>query len=109
MRWLANLRCAATGIAVERFRMANNRWPNTLDELVPKFIERVETDPYTAEPLLYKKFADGVAVYSVGQDLKDDGGDVVSKLRGNQPRGEYDVTQPTDLGMRLWDVEKRGR
>jgi hypothetical protein len=36
----------------------------------------ITTDPFTGEPLRLKKVGGEWVVYSVGQDLKDDGGDV---------------------------------
>jgi hypothetical protein len=37
---------------------------------------KATTDPFSSEPLLLKKTADGWRVYSVGPDLKDDGGEL---------------------------------
>src|SRR5204862_474929 len=34
----ALLLCAAAGLALERYRLANNRWPEKLDELAPKYL-----------------------------------------------------------------------
>ena len=37
LRTVARLRAARVAIAIERFRLANRRWPDRLDELVPRF------------------------------------------------------------------------
>jgi hypothetical protein len=36
-----------------------------------------KTDPFTDEPLIVKRLAEGWLIYSVGDDLKDDGGDLI--------------------------------
>jgi hypothetical protein len=90
----ARLRCAAAAIAAERFRRANGRWPTTLDELVPRYLSAVPHDPFDIKPLKLARRPDGIVIYSVGPDGKDDGGN----LGGGQDR---------DLGLRLWDVKHR--
>lgn len=76
---------------------------------MPQFLKKIEEDPYTSKPLLFKRFDDGIAIYSVGMDLKDDGGDVVRKVLDRSKRGEYQYSRHKDWGIRLWDVEKRGK
>ncbi len=39
------LRCAATALACERFRLRNNRWPRGLEELVPDYLQEIPCDP----------------------------------------------------------------
>jgi hypothetical protein len=95
---VARLRCAATLLAVERFRLARGRWPVTLDELVPAQLARVPTDPFDGKPLRYRRLADGVVIYSVGPDGTDDG--------GNLSRA-FEAAAGTDVGFRLWDVAAR--
>jgi hypothetical protein len=57
-------------------------------------------DPYTGEPLRFKALDDGILIYSVGPDGRDDGG----KINRQQP-----LAAGTDLGFRLWDVAGRRR
>src|SRR5262249_12834224 len=68
------LRCAVVMLALERFRRANNRWPDRLTELVPILLSRVPVDPFDAAPLRYRRLDDGVAVYSIGPDGEDNAG-----------------------------------
>ena len=70
----ARLRCAATAAVVERYRLANGRFPGQLSDITPEYIAEIPTDPFTASPLLYKMTDEGCVIYSVGQDGKDDGG-----------------------------------
>jgi hypothetical protein len=73
-RETARLRAAATGVAAVRFRKVEGRWPRSLAELAPKWIERAPVDPFTGAPLLYAVDGEGVRIYSVGLNSADDGG-----------------------------------
>jgi hypothetical protein len=70
----ATLRCSRASLAVERYRLANGALPDSLDALVPKFLNAVPTDPFNGQPLRYKRLAAGYVVYSVGEDGVDNGG-----------------------------------
>lgn len=98
----AKVACAIVAVAAERFRLANNRWPRSLDELRPRYLAEIPPDPYTGRPLLYASKPNGVAVYSVGQDGVDGKGEVLRLPRGDNG------TLPHDLGVRLWDPDHRG-
>jgi hypothetical protein len=94
----AEMRCAEAALAAEEYRLANGRWPDRLDELVPKLLPAVPTDPFDGQPIRLKRLPDGVVVYSVGPDRTDDGGILD---QGSRPR------RGPDLGFRLWDVTHR--
>ena len=94
----AALRCEATALAAERYRREHGAWPQSLDLLSPDLIASVPNDPFTGDPLIYRRLPDSVVIYSVGLDGKDDGGNV----------DVVNVSQPgTDIGIRLWDPAKR--
>ena len=83
-RCLANLRLAMTAIALEQFRAAHgNQYPATLAELTPAYLTAAPQDPFDGQPLRYRKQASGYVLYSVGQDLKDNGGKPTPGGRGN--------------------------
>jgi hypothetical protein len=76
---------AQTVCALERYRLANGMYPETLDALVPQFIEKLPHDIIGGKPLIYRPTADqpspssGAAsgkflLYSVGWNEMDDGG-----------------------------------
>ncbi len=96
----ARARCAAVGVAVERYRRRHRRWPDALSDLTPQFLKAVPADPFDGQPLRYRKDEEGAVVYSVGPDGKDDGG-AFDKLDGRQPG--------SDLGFRLWEPALRGQ
>jgi hypothetical protein len=66
---------AEIACALERFRVANGRFPEQLGALAPQFINKVPNDVLTGEPYKYR-CADGqtFAFYSVGWNEKDDRG-----------------------------------
>jgi hypothetical protein len=97
LRGQARLRCLAVGIACERFRQANGRWPKELAEIPKSILAEVPRDPYVDAPLKYKVLPDGIVVYSVAEDQQDNEG----KLTYTNPKpGE-------DVGTRLWSPEFR--
>ncbi len=99
VRIQAGLAYAESGLACERFRIAHERWPESLAELVKaKLLDAAPTDPYDGQPLRLVKRKDGITVYSVGKDKEDNGGNI-------DPNGESGPG--TDLGFRLWDPKHR--
>jgi hypothetical protein len=96
-RATAEARCTVIGIACERFRQKHNRWPETLAELVPAFLPAVPLDPFTAEPLRYVKLKEGGVVFSVGKDLRGDGGTLDAP----------DSPPNTHARFRLWNPDRR--
>ena len=61
--------------ALERYRLAHGEYPETLDALVPQFIETIPHDIIGGAPLIYRPTVDGkFLLYSVGWNEKDDGG-----------------------------------
>ena len=90
----ARLRCAVAAIAAERYRIANNRWPSSADELVKSgLLKEIYNDPFDGQPLRWKRTATGIIIYSVGPDRTDNGGKL--NRSGGQAPG-------TDIGFELW-------
>lgn len=97
IRTKAGLRTAAVAIAAERYRMANGHWPARLDELVPKFLKELPTDPFDGQPLKTTQKDGSFVVYSIGMDRIDNGGQI-----------DQAPFQPgSDIGFRLFDPGKR--
>ena len=67
---------ARTALAVERYRLANGRLPESLDALVPAYIEQIPRDFWNkGNPLKYRVFEDGAfVVYSLSKNGTDEGG-----------------------------------
>lgn len=98
-RTQAHVRATILALAAERYRLKQQRWPESLDDLVKeKLIEAIPADPYAGAPLRMKKLHDGLVFYSVGRDKLDNGGHL-DRNRMLEPG--------VDLGIRLWDVNSR--
>ena len=66
---------ARTAIALERYRLANGNYPDSLGALATQFNAQVPHDIFGGQPLHYRKAADGnFILYSVGWNEADDGG-----------------------------------
>lgn len=99
------LEAAILALAAERFRLERGRWPESLEDLVPAYAAGVPKDRFGPGNLRLARREDGIVIYSVGQDQKDDGGAIE-----RQDEGQDDVEDSPggrDLGFRLWDPDKR--
>jgi hypothetical protein len=98
MRTQAALACTTVALAAERFRRDRGLWPGSLAELVPAYLGAMPRDPFDGLPLRFRRTADGLVIYSIGPDGTDDGGNLTRTLP---------PANGTDLGIRLWDPERR--
>ncbi|MGI9244485.1 MAG: hypothetical protein ACR2RV_27035 [Verrucomicrobiales bacterium] len=74
-------------IALERYYIQNGEYPESLDALVPEFLEEVPRDIVADAPLHYKRTGDGrYQIYSIGWDGTDGGGEVSIKDNGSIDR-----------------------
>jgi len=71
---MARLESARVALAALRFQRKHGRLPETLDALVPDFLEAVPPDPFDGKPLRYRTRRDAFVVYAVGENAEDDGG-----------------------------------
>jgi len=69
---------ARLSAALAVYRAEHGRYPDKLDALAPGLIQAVPGDPFNDKPLTYRLTDKGYILYSVGKDMKDDGG----KTRG---------------------------
>ena len=70
----ARLHLALAAIAAERYRLKHGSLPESLDALVPNFLEAIPMDPFDGKPVRYKRLEKGYCLYSIGENLVDDGG-----------------------------------
>lgn len=92
-RHQALMRATQAALAVERYRVAEGRLPQSLDDLVPVYIKAVPIDPCDGRPLKYRTLEPGFVVYSVDDDLDDNGG-AEPGSRGRDGQGRH---LPCDL------------
>ena len=87
---------AALACALERYRLANGQFPETLEPLTPRFISRAPNDVITGQPYKYHRADDGQFIlYSVGWNDKDDGG-VPGKVLFDQTQGDWVWSYPAN-------------
>lgn len=61
--------------ALEAYHLEHGRYPESLDSLVGEYIPRIPSDPFTdRKPFIYKLHGESYILYSVGPDMKDNGG-----------------------------------
>lgn len=71
--------------AIETFRLDTNQLPESLNALVPTYLDAVPTDPYTEQPILYKTRDLGYVVYSAGPNAIDEDAAEPEGLNGDIP------------------------
>jgi hypothetical protein len=82
---------AQIACALERYHLAHNKYPETLDALSPQFIAQIPHDIINGQPLHYRRTDDGnFLLYSVGWNEMDDGGQVVLAKDGSVDREKGD-------------------
>ncbi len=80
-----------TEVALRRYKLDHGRYPDRLKQLAPAYLRAVPIDPFgRGKPLRYKPLKGGseYLLYSLGQDMRDDGGAAVSLSSGGGS-GDY--------------------
>lgn len=91
---------AIVACALERYRLAQGSFPESLQSLSPRFLQKMPHDIVTGAPLKYRRTSDGrFILYSVGWNEKDDGGQVVQPT---EKRGEPDRKPGWELTEGDW-------
>jgi hypothetical protein len=90
---LARLRMTGAALALRAYRLEHPGAPPPTDltALVPAALPAVPRDPFSDGPLRVKAGDDGVRVYSVGPDGRDDGGTPVAPDRPFNPGSTGDL------------------
>ena len=81
-------------IAIIRYKQDTGAFPESLDKLVEKgYIKHVPVDPFSDKPLAYRKTDNSFLLYSWGENLKDDDGQVTRDKKGKiiqwTPEGDW--------------------
>ncbi len=66
--------------AIECYRLKTERFPDSLDVLTPDYLPRIPSDRFTNKPLVYRPAPAGYVLYSVGKNLRDDGGETINDV-----------------------------
>lgn len=93
---------ALVSLHIERYRADHGVYPDSLDALVPAYLESLPIDPWDDAPIRYRRLAPGedafgrpFLLYSVGADRTDDNG--VSSLPPRQRDRVMFAPIPADL------------
>ncbi|MFO0883639.1 MAG: hypothetical protein U0894_05535 [Pirellulales bacterium] len=86
------------GICLELYKRDHGAWPESLEAMVPKYLEEVPLDWMNGKPLGYVMTHDGPQIYSVGANLKDDSGYV-----------EFDQEEGFSYDFPIWPFGRRFR
>jgi hypothetical protein len=94
-RGQASVDLARLACALERYRLANGQFPDTLEALSPKFIAKIPADLINGQPLKYRRTTDGqFLLYSVGWNGTDAGGKIAFTKQGNPDMNHGDWVWP---------------
>ncbi len=93
---------ARMACALERYRLANGRLPESLTDLMPRFTEKIPNDVIDGQALRYRRTeGGGYVVYSVGWNRTDEGGEF-SWHNGDQGK-------PVDIKQGDWVWQMPGK
>ena len=70
----AHRRVWQTARAACRYRVRHGQLPDRPQDLTPEFLLVLLTDPFDGKPLRWARTGKNLAIYSIGDDGKDDGG-----------------------------------
>lgn len=104
----AKLACTFSAVAAERFRLEHKRWPHSLAELVNvNLLSDIPLDPIDGQPLRFRSTNDGIVIYSIASDKKNEG-----KPRDDERKPVEDDNFDYSVGsyeFRLWNPDRRGQ
>ena len=73
-RAVMRLELSKVALALAAYRAEKGQFPDALAALAPAYMKEVPKDLFTDGPLVYKKTQKGYLLYSLGPNMKDDGG-----------------------------------
>ena len=97
----ALVRTAIAALAAERFRLEHGRWPESLEQLVPRYLSAVPRDPFVNSPIRLLKLSDDLIPF-IRLDMT-----ATTTAARSTPKQR--MGGGADTGFRLWDVASRRR
>lgn len=94
---LARVAGSMVSLALRVYKDLYGTYPDSLDGVRAKLGWRLPEDPFSADGLVYRPEGKGFILYSIGPDLKDDGGLELDSIEHDLPYGEGDI---------VWRVER---
>ncbi len=77
---IARRHLLTTELALRCYQAEQGQPPERLDQLVPKYLQCVLTDPFSEQSLIYRPQGTNWLLYSVGPDKVDEGGKRTGKI-----------------------------
>lgn len=84
----AEIACGRMFLALRAYKARFGKYPRTLNDLRSGVDWKLPTDPFTGKDMVYKQAGDGFILYSVGYDLKDNGGTALQSCGRAEPSGD---------------------
>jgi hypothetical protein len=92
---VAHERLLVAELALRCCRSEQGQVPTGLEQLVPKYLQRVPLDPFSSSPVIYRPQGTNWLLYSVGEDGADDGGKRVGRsVSGTVTKGDLFYDSP---------------
>jgi len=98
---MARIRLLTVELALRSSRCDEGKVSADLQRLLPKYLHRIPTDPFTGRQLVYKQTGTNWLLYSVGPDRVDNGGKPLDKaisgyntLDGQKRKGDVFFDSP---------------
>ena len=66
--------CSPLNWPLRCYQSEQGRAPTGLEQLVPQYLQRVPSDPFSGRPMIYRPQGTNWLLYSVGEDGVDNGG-----------------------------------
>ena len=73
-RLVMNNRLVEVALGLAAYRQETRQYPVQLEQLVPKYLDKIPEDLFSSKPVRYRRKTQGYLLYSVGPNQKDDGG-----------------------------------
>jgi hypothetical protein len=70
----ASRRATQLSYAVHLHKARTGQWPQSLDELPPRYTQAARTDPFSGQDFVYRVTGDGFTLYSASENGSNDGG-----------------------------------
>ena len=94
-RTAAHLRLLTVELALRCYQSEQWFAPTNLVQLVPKYLQRLSADPFTARPMVYRPEGPHWLLYSVGEDgVDNDGEPVTPSVMGALTKGDIFYNSP---------------
>jgi hypothetical protein len=88
----ADVQATLSIIAILRYKQDTGGYPESLEQLISDaYLKELPMDPYTYEPLVYRRTSDNFILYSLGDNFVDDGGKPEIDSKGRPRLWDYEA------------------